>query len=229
MFRKTAFAAAVALALVAPGALAAQTCQGYASYASGPVQLGAGADFADGANIYGAGIGFGAENGGFVNGLIGMADYEDTSESSTVFGISGGWQFPLGAAPRAFQLCPVAGFTYLSGPNDVDFFGTPVDLSGRDIRFGISLGTAIASSPALSIVPFGSVSYVNSEVTVEGGGEEESLDASAGMLDLGLGFIANEWITIRPSVAIPFAEEDDADGDTVFSLRFAFNFGRASR
>ena len=44
---------------------------------------------------------FGAVNGGFVNGLIGMADYEDTSESSTVFGVSGGWQFPLGAATRA--------------------------------------------------------------------------------------------------------------------------------
>ena len=229
MFRRTALAAAVALALVAPAALAAQTCQGYASYASGSVQIGAGAEFADGANLYGAGIGVGKVNGGFVNGLIGMADYEDTSESSTVFGISGGWQMPLGAATNAFQLCPVASFTYLSGPNDLDFFGTEVDLSGRDLKFGVSVGSAIASSPALAIVPFGAVSFVNSSVTIEGGGEKETIDGNAGLLDLGLGFVANQWITIRPSVAIPFAEEDDADGDAVFSINFAFNFGRSAR
>lgn len=229
MFRRTAFAAAIALALVAPAVVAAQTCQGYASYASGSVQIGAGADFVDGANVYGAGIGVGKVNGGFVNGLIGMADYEDTSESSTVFGISGGWQMPLGAASNAFQLCPVASFTYLSGPNNVDFFGTEVDLSGRDLTFGLSVGTAITSSPALSIVPFGAVSFVNSAITIEGGGEEETLDGNAGLLDLGLGFVANQWITIRPSVAIPFAEEDDAEGDEVFSIRFAFNFGGGAR
>ena len=74
MSRKTAFAAAFALALVAPAALAAQACLGNASFASGNVQLAANADFVDGANVYSGGIGFGAADGGFANAQIGVAD-----------------------------------------------------------------------------------------------------------------------------------------------------------
>lgn len=227
MSRKTAFAAAFALALVAPAALAAQTCLGYASFASGPVQLGAGAQFADDANIYGLGAGIGAVNGGFISAEVGMldADVDGVDASGTSFGIKGGWQLPMGmqTATRALQLCPVAGLTYSTAEADAD--GISADINGTDIALGLSFGAAFTSSPALSVVPFGTVSFVRSSYDLESDFGDFEGDDNFGMLDLGVGFVANQWITIRPAVAIPFALPDDAEGDEVFSLNFVFNFG----
>ena len=231
MFRRTAFAAAVALALVAPAVVAAQTCVGYSSFANGPVQAGASASFADDVSVYGVGIGVGAVKGGFVAGQIGMVDVdvEGVDASGTAFGVTGGWQIPVGVqtAARAMQVCPIASYDYTTG--EAEEGGISADVNQSDIALGLALGAAFTSSPALSIVPFGSVSWVNSSVELDSDFGDFDGDEDFGLVDLGVGFVANQWITIRPSVAIPFALPDDAEGDEVFSINFAFNFGRSAR
>jgi hypothetical protein len=230
MTRTTTFAAAVAIAALAfaPAVASAQSCLGMASYANGSIQLGAGAQFDKDVTTYGAGIGIGAAKGGFINGLIGMADYDNTDESTTIFGVSGGWQLPVGTAATGAQFCPIASFQYASGPNNVtDPFGDEIDISGRDLAVGLAFGAPMTSGQALSVVPFGSVSYHNFSMTIDGGVLDGTEDDNYGQADLGVGFVANEWITVRPAVSIPFAEPDGLDLNTVFSIQFAFNFGKA--
>ena len=240
MTRRLAFAAAFALALVAPAALAAQTCQGYASFSNGNVQLGAAASFADSSTVYGIGIGFGAASGGFINGQIGRASVEvdgGDDATATLFGINGGWQLPLGTptATRAVQLCPVAGFNRMSG--DYDEGGVSADYSENVFSFGGALGLAFTASPALTVVPYTSITWNTSSGEFDSDIIAFDTDAKYGAMDLGVGFVANEWITVRPSVAFSFAESgeidgvevDDVDGETVYTISFAFNFGRSSR
>ena len=228
MYRKTAFAAALALAFATPAVLAAQTCLGYSSFANGNVQLGAGATFGDDVSVYGAGIGVGAVSGGFIGGQIGRAtiEIEDADDqSATVFGASGGWQIPLGTptATRTTQFCPIAGVSHLTGEFDED--GISGDFNETDFGIGGAIGVAVRSSEAFSIIPFGAVTYnwwsgeVDSDfLSIEG-------DANYAALELGVGFLANEWITIRPSAILPFAEDDDFEVDTRYGVTFAFNFG----
>lgn len=218
MSRKIMFAAA--LALVTPAALSAQVCQGFASFSNGPVQLGAALEFSDNVTIYGAGIGFGAVNGAFVRGEVGKAEDDATDGSATLFGVNGGWQIPMGLAPSAIQLCPVAGFTYADGEGDA---------TASEILLGLSAGAMMSSSPALSVAPFGAVSFRRASTEVETALGTFESDDNYGAIDLGVGFIANEWITIRPAVTIPFAEPDDFEVDVSYGVRFAFNFGGGAR
>jgi hypothetical protein len=211
------FAFATALALVAPAALAAQTCQGFASFSNGTVQLGAGIDFDDDVTIYGAGIGFGAPAGGFIRGEVGRGEDDETELSATFFGVSGGWQIGTGTAPNTLQFCPVASFVYVDGEEDV---------SGNELALGLSLGTAIASSPALTVVPFGTISFRRAHTEAETPLGDFESDDNYGSVDLGVGFVANEWITIRPAISIPFAEPDDFDAGTSYGVRFVFSFGK---
>lgn len=222
MSRITTFVAAAALVVVGPSVARAQACQGYASFASGAVQVGAGIDFPQDAKQYGVGIGFGVPAGAFINGQVGRLDYDDVDESSTVFGANAGYQMQVGAS--GMQLCPVASFTYISGPNDVDVgTGVGMDISGHEFGLGLAIGAPFAGSPTLGIVPFGGVSYRRASLDVENSPFGD-LDGSEdyGLVDLGVGFVLRSTITLRPSVSIPFAVED---GDTVFGLRASMNFG----
>ena len=236
MFRKTAFAAAVALALATPAALAAQTCLGYTSFANGNIQVGGAASFADSTTVYGVGIGVGAENGGFVGGQIGRASSEVEGAddvTATVFGVHGGWQVPLGtpSSARAVQLCPIAGFNRLSG--EYDEAGFSADYSENAFSLGGSLGAAFTASEALTVVPFASLTWNTSSGEFDSNIISFDTDAKYGILDLGVGFVANDWITVRPSLALPFAESGEIDGEeadeveseSVFTISFAFNFG----
>lgn len=211
---------ATALALVAPAALSAQVCQGFASFASGPVQLGAALEFSDDVTIYGAGIGFGAVSGAFVRGEVGRAEDDESDGSATLFGINGGWQASMGLAPSALQLCPVAGFTYVDGEGEA---------TASEIMLGLSLGAMMSSSQALGVAPFGTISFRRASTELETALGTLESDDNYGALDLGVGFIANEWITIRPAVTIPFAEPDDFEVDVSYGVRFAFNFGGGPR
>src|SRR5688500_11388082 len=148
MSRKLMFAAA--LAFVAPAALSAQICQGFASFSNGPVQLGAALEFSDDVTIYGAGIGFGAVNGVFVRGEVGKAEDDESDGSATLFGVNGGWQVSMGLAPSSIQLCPVAGFTYIDGEGES---------SSSEIMLGPSGGARTSPSRPLSVAPFAALSF----------------------------------------------------------------------
>ena len=208
--------AAVALALLVPAALSAQICQGFASFSNGPVQLGAALEFGDDVTTYGANIGFGGASGGFVRGEVASLDADESDASATMFGIQGGWQLAMGMTPTALQFCPVLGFSYLDGEGD---------FSANEILLGISMGAMMSQGQALSVAPFGQVAF--RRLSLEEGAAEA--DENYGTIDLGVGFIANEWITIRPAVTIPFAEPDGFDREVTYGVRFAFNFGNTSR
>lgn len=216
MSRTTTFLSAAAAALLAPAALSAQICQGFASFSNGPVQVGAALEFGDNTTVYGANIGFGGASGGFVRGEIASVDDDDSDASATMFGAQAGWQLAMGMTPSALQFCPVLGFSYLDGEGDY---------SANEILLGLSVGAMMSQGQTLSVAPFGAIAY--RRLSQELGPLEA--DDNYGTIDLGVGFIANEWITIRPAVTIPFAEPDGFERDVSYGVRFAFNFGSTAR
>src|SRR5688572_3161669 len=97
---------AVLLSATISDRVAAQACLAMPALASHPVNLGIGAQFADGAKSYGARLGFGSPTM-FGGVSAALNDYDDLDEGSTTLGFDGGLSFPVGVSRRA-AMCPIA-------------------------------------------------------------------------------------------------------------------------
>jgi hypothetical protein len=201
-------------------AAAAQTCEGRPLFAAGGTQVGAGVEFADGANSFGGGIGMGASTGVYGRAVIGTTSYDNLGSSFNVGGAIG-YQVPMGRT-RALQLCPVGSFNFELGPNDIE--DTGFDVSGRSAQFGIMLGTALPSGATVAILPNGGLSFAYAKAKIEDSDGEAVLEGSEsyGILNLGLGFVFNSRVGLTPTVAIPLGLEGS---EATFGLSVALNFG----
>jgi len=83
----------------------------------------------------------------------------------------------------------------------------------------------VTASPTVSVIPFGSFSYVHGTATVSvpGLGSESASD-SFGMAELGLGLLLNQRVSIRPSVSLPVG----LDGSSA-TFNFAVGFQVGAR
>lgn len=211
--------------LVLFGSADAQTCSGLASFAHGPWQVFGTAGFADNVKSFGGGLSFGG-TGAFGQVNLGTASYDNVDGSSLLYGGGAGYQIPLGQK-RLAHLCPTASIGLASGPNNVDVFGDGslvLDLSETDLSFGVSLGVLASQSPQTQIIPTGSLSFVSATLKASDdvSGASDSQTETFGLLGLGIGFVFNQVVTVRPSVSIPFG----LDGaSTTFAATFSVNFG----
>ena len=201
-------------------AAVAQTCEGRPMFAAGGTQAVAGAEFADGANGFSAGIGMGASDGLYGRALLGTTSYDNLGSSFNVGGAVG-YQIPVGQS-QTLQLCPAGSFLVELGPNDIE--GTGFDASGRSLRFGVMIGTALPSSPTVKIVPNGGLSFAYTKAEIEDADGDTVLEGSEsyGILNLGLGFVFNSRVGVAPAVQIPVGLED---ADATFGLNVSLNFG----
>jgi hypothetical protein len=210
--------------LTAAPSLGAQTCLGTASYRSGPMRVGAGLQFDDGANTYGAEFGVGSAAGPF--GSVGLArtEYKDVDGGATNFAVNGGYAIDLNPV-RTVQLCPLAGFAYQSLPDLDTGFGM-LSSSVHAVALGGAIGGTIPASPTVDFVPFGGAEFdiAQAKVTFAGGSESHSENYT--VVTLGAGLVFNHTLTIQPSVHIPMG----LDGaKSSFGLTFAYNFGAARK
>lgn len=199
-------------------AAAAQTCTGTASFASGPVRIGAGMDIATDAKVYGAQIATGKAAGAFAAGSIGMVDFDEIDDSGTAF--EGQLGYSLGIATSSpFELCPIIGLGYITA--DISENGVSAELSSRLLSAGLSFGGVMSSTPTFSFVPSLAFIYTNEKLKSEGVLElEESEDY--GVLTLAAGLVFNQRVTLRPNIAFPVGLDDS---DPTYGIAFAFNFG----
>ena len=203
--------------------LDAQTCQGTASYRNGPMRVGAGLDFEDGANSYGADLGFGSTAGPFASVGLGRTEYKNVDGSGTNFGVTAGYGVDMNPT-RTLQLCPLAGFVYQSGPDIDTGFGT-ASTSMHAFALGGSIGGTIPASPTFDFVPFGAAEFDIAQAKVSFQGSSESSSDNYTVVTLGAGFVFNRILTIQPSVHIPMG----LDGaKSSFGLVFGYNFGATS-
>lgn len=207
--RRSLVVAAALLAIVRAPVMA-QTCMGMASYANAPVQVAGHGSFTDGANRFGASVGYGLP--GSVFGNVGVATTSwDGADASLDFGADVGYQMQVGKA----QICPVAGLNIGNGP-DSDELG--LDSSTRAVTMGLAIGTSLGTS-RMQIVPTAGLGVEILKLKVEGFGEGSD---THGIANLGVGLIFNN-ISVRPNVVIPVG----LDGaDPTLGLTLGYNFGR---
>lgn len=206
----------LALLAIVRSAAVAQTCMGMASYSTGPVQVAAQGSFTDGANRFGASVGYGLPGSVFGSAGIGTTSW-DGADASLDFGGQVGYQMQVSKA----QICPVASLTLGNGPDGAGF-----NTSTRSATFGLAIGTAFGTS-RMQIVPTAGLGVENLHAKVEdtGTGISGTGSDTHGIANLGVGLIFNN-ISVRPNVAIPLG----LDGaDPMVHLTVGFNFGRRGR
>lgn len=211
----------VSMALLAIGNAPAvgQTCLGLASFSNGKMQVSGNGQFAEGANKFGAGIAYGPSNI-FGGAQISTTSFDAGDASSLGIGANVGYQLAMGKAAN-IHVCPVASLELGMGP-DVDSTATTPgsNASSRLASLGFSLGTTMAASPGMQIIPSVGLGLAYSQLRLEGATTNPS--ETYGQARLGVGLIFNQTIAVRPSVDIPLGLEGS---DPTFGLTVAYSFG----
>jgi hypothetical protein len=212
----------LALFAIIRAPIQAQTCRGLAPFSTGPVQVSAEGATTRGSNGLSAGLGYGFPTGAFGTAVIGTRSIEAFEGSALDLGASVGYRLPLGTT-AGFELCPVAGFNLVIGPNKT--FSSDVDRSTRTVSVGLALGTSLPAGPRLQLVPNAGIHLsLDDSKAVNGAGTTLfEISDSYGLAQLGLGMIMSSNLSIRPGVDIPIGLEGS---EPTISLTVGYNFGR---
>lgn len=197
----------------------AQICNGSPSFSRGPVRIAGGGSFFDGGRSLGIQIAAGSSKF-YGGGGISNVDYDDIEETGTVFGLHGGASVPLGAKGTA-EFCPEAGFSRQTGPNFETTSG-PWEYTARELYFGGVLGGVVSASPTFEFIPSAGAYFVSSKGTGTLNGVESWAKETFVNATVGAGFVLNRTLTLQPMISFPIGQED---GDPMFSISIAFNFG----
>jgi hypothetical protein len=218
----------LALLAIVKSPAAAQTCQGLASYSAGQLQVAANASFPEARKVWGGSITYGVPSG-----IYGGADLSTTrfdapegvdAQSSLGVGVHAGYQMKLGRTGK-MALCPVARLALGMGP-DAEAGNSSIDNSQTDVHFGLALGTEMGASQQMRILPTAGLglqySKFKTEITGPGAGTDEISETYA-LARLGVGFVFNQQISVRPTVDIPLGS--DLSNDPAFGISVGYNFG----
>jgi len=213
-------ALALVLTIMCASRVAAQTCLGLPSFANGSVHLNAAGEFPDSANAWALGIGAGRPNNLFANVGGGQVTFEGLDEKSSFGFLEFGVQIPVGRA----EVCPIAGGTFGAGPDDAD---AGLKLTSRSASAGLALGVPVDAG-SLRVVPNVAVKYEYLSVKVEEVDFEPTTDTfTSGIVDLGLGLILRDRVSLQPLLHIPFGGDEDEEAS--FGLFASFSFGWRAR
>ena len=213
----------LALLAIVRSPAVAQTCQGLASFSAGQLQVVGNAQFPEAAKIWGGSITYGMPSGIYAGADLSSTSYDNDGGSSMGIGAHAGYQMKLGQASK-ISLCPVASLALGMGPDDDD---AELNSSSTDLHFGLALGTDVGSTRQLRILPTAGLGLQYSKFKQEigsgpGQGEFEASE-TYGLARIGVGFVFNQQISVRPTVDIPVGVEGGAD--PVFGLSVGYNFG----
>jgi Outer membrane protein beta-barrel domain len=218
----------LALLAIVRSPAVAQTCQGLASFSAGQLQVVGNAQFPESRKVWGGSI-----NYGMPSGIYGGADLSTTSfdapdgvdaPSSLGIGAHAGYQMKLGQTGK-INLCPVASLALGMGPDDDD---AELNSSQTHMNFGLALGTEMGSTRQMRIIPTAGLGLQYSKYKEEiggtgpGAGEFEASE-TYGLARLGVGFVFNQQISVRPTIDIPVGS--DLENDPTFGLSVGYNFG----
>lgn len=214
----------VSLALLAmvESPAVAQTCQGLASFSAGQMQVAGNAQFGEFANTWGGSFTYGMPSGVYAGADLSTTSFDGIDQSSLGVGAHAGYQMKLGQSGK-MHLCPVARLALGMGPDDD---AANINSSSTDVHFGLALGTEMGANPRLRILPTAGLGLQYSKAKVEDtsvGGTSVEASETYGLARLGVGFVFNNQISLRPSVDIPLGS--DISNDPAFGLTVGYNFG----
>jgi hypothetical protein len=197
----------------------AQTCLGLASFSNGNMQVSGNGQFANGANRFGAGFHYGMPAGVFGGAQISTTSYDGASSSSLGVGADLGYQLSMGKAAN-IHVCPTASFEMGNGPDDD---AAQINASSRNANVGFSLGTVMGKNPRMQIIPSAGLGLAYTKLKIEDPTSTTELSDTYGQARLGIGFVFNHQIAVRPSVDIPLGLQGS---DPTFGVTVAYSFGK---
>lgn len=212
----------LALLAVVNAPAAAQACQGLASYTAGNMQVAASTQFGEISNTWGGSFSYGVPSGVYGGLDLSTESFDNDGGSSLGVGAHAGYQMKLGRSGK-ISLCPVARLALGMGPDDEAF-----DLNGSQTHghFGLALGTEMGSTPRMRILPTAGLGLQYAKFKVEDtgpGGITTEASETYGLARIGVGFVFNQQISVRPTVDIPLGS--DLSNDPAFGLTVGYNFG----
>jgi opacity protein-like surface antigen len=219
---RRSFVVSLALAAMVNAPAVAQTCQGLASFNAGQLQVAGSAQFAEFSKTWGANVTYGMPSGIYGGAALSTESFDNDGGSSLGIGAHAGYQMKLGQSGK-LNLCPVARLQLGMGPDD-----EANDLNGSQTHghFGLALGTEMGSTRQMRIIPTAGLglqySKYSEEDTSPGGGTLEASE-TYGLARVGVGFVFNQQISVRPTIDIPVGS--DVSSDPVFGLTVGYNFG----
>ena len=217
MVRQLAFVSCVLFTLGVAAPASAQLCTGQPSFSAGPVQITPSAAFAEGATEFGGSVAGGSERLFAGAGLF-RSNYSDIEEGA--FSLAGG----VGAnfvADRSnhVHVCPIARVSWQNGPNSGD-----LDLRTLTYGAGGQVGFVATDTGRLAVVPTFGASVHNARVNVSFADLDETATETFGLVNVGVGLIFNQRMSLNPVLAFPVGLE--GSDDVQFSIAFSMNFGR---
>ena len=211
----------LALLAIVRAPAVALTCEGLASFSAGQMQVAGNAQFSDLTNSWGGSFTYGVPSGIYGGASLSTTSFDGIDQNSLGIGGHVGYQMTVGQA-KQFALCPVARLALGMGPDDD---ALNINSSSTDAHFGLAMGTVMGTNPQLRILPTAGLGLQYSKAKVEdtapGGTTFEASD-TYGLARLGVGFVFNQQIAVRPSVDIPLGLDN---GDASFGITVGYNFG----
>ena len=212
----------LALLAIVRSQAAAQSCQGLASFSAGPMQVAANAQFPEGGKVWGGSFSYGMPSGVYAGADLSTTSIDNDGGSSLGVGAHAGYQMKLGRTGK-LNLCPVARLALGMGPDDE---AANLNSSSTDVHFGLALGTEMGANPRMRILPTAGLglqySKLKSEITGPGGSTFEGSE-TYGLARLGVGFVFNQQISVRPTIDIPVGS--DLINDPTLGVTVGYNFG----
>ena len=161
------------------------------------------ASFADSSKAFGAAFGGGLSHGLFGDVGVSRVTYDNVSGGTNGAFAEGGIRLPFPALP--FELCPVAGLGFGTGPKNIGGPGT--DVSYRSATGGIAVGVPIGWTGLIELIPNATVawSYTSQKNTVQDGSSTSTSHEDA--IDLGLALLLFDRLSVQPTYQIPFSSD----------------------
>jgi len=208
----------LALLAIVRSPAVAQTCLGLASFSSGKMQVAAQGQFTEGANRFGGGFNYGIPASVFGGAQISTTSFDGADASSLGIGANVGYQLAMGKAAD-IHVCPVASFELGMGPDDD---ALSIDRSSTQANVGFSIGKTMGATPRMQIVPAAGLGLAYTKLSEDDGTTTVDASETYGLARLGVGFIFNQQIAVRPSVDIPLGLDNS---DPTFGVTVAYSFG----
>ena len=212
----------LALLAIVKSPAAAQTCQGMASFSHGQLQVAGSAQFPEAAKIWGGSLTYGLPSGLYAGADVSNTSIDNDGGSSMGLGAHAGYQMKLGRTQKV-ALCPVANLALGMGPDDD---AADINSSQTNMNFGFALGTEMGATQQMRIIPTAGLGVQYTKLKVEDtgpGGQTIEGSETYGLARLGVGFVFNQQISVRPSVDIPLGS--DFVNDPTFGVSVGYNFG----
>ena len=200
-----------------PSVAAAQACLGNASFSTNHLQMAGGYTFTSDFDELGASFTSGSNS---VFAGIGVNSYAvEGSDANVRVAGSLGYQVPVTASGRV-QACPMLRASY-GLPTD-DFNGLGGELRTQSYGFGLAIGGALTQTDRFAIVPSVQAGVQRDVFRVRGGLLPVDDGDTYGVVGLGIGFVMNNALSIRPSVTLPVNAAFD---DPIFGIGLSLNYG----